>query len=289
MQSKLPFIYGVLLVFLLALFSAPVSGLASFSGGTVTISEPTDDDVFATGGTIEVNAPVRSVTAAGGMVTINAPVAGDVLAAGGTITVNGDVGGKVIAAGGTVKLNGEVGTNVVIAGGDVVIGKGAVIARDATIFAGTVTNAGTVTGRLSVETQQFQNPGTAGELDVRIQQSSGMLSGILKLFGVLFFVGCLLFGLVLVRYAPRLITPAVTTLRRSPLLTLVIGVGGGVVLVIASLILTLIIIGIPFVIPLIALLVLGLLGGGVIFSSALGKAILALAKWERPDWVAYIL
>ena len=94
-----------------------------------------------------------SITAAGGTITLNAPVRGDVIVVGGTITINGDVGGKVVAVGGSIDLAGNVTSNVVLQGGTVTVRKSSTVGKDAMISAGSVWNAGTVRGTLSVQSQ----------------------------------------------------------------------------------------------------------------------------------------
>ena len=85
-------------------------------GDTSVISEPTDDDIIASSGTLIVDAPIGSLIAAGGAVHVNAPVAGDVIAVGGTVQVNGTVGGRVASgpgfAPGTVDLDMSPQENV---------------------------------------------------------------------------------------------------------------------------------------------------------------------------------
>ena len=82
----------IFLLLLLILLPFPASALETLSGGEVRIDQAIDDDVFASGGAITVNAPVESLMAAGGQITVNAPVKGDVIAAGGQVTLNSDVG-----------------------------------------------------------------------------------------------------------------------------------------------------------------------------------------------------
>ncbi|NYT20477.1 MAG: hypothetical protein GKC07_01590, partial [Methanomicrobiales archaeon] len=156
----------VLLTFVLLILPAGVSALATYSGGQVVIDEPVHDDLFVSGGMIEITAPVDSVIAAGGTIIIDAPVAGDVIAAGGSIRVNDRIGGKLVAAGGDITVNGDIGTNAVLTGGTVRIGDTVTVSRDAIISGGQVFHAGHVTGNLTVRAQNFDNQGTAGNLDV---------------------------------------------------------------------------------------------------------------------------
>ena len=139
-MKRLIFI-SLLLILLLLLLLPHVHALQMLSDDQVSIDSPIDDDVFATGGIVTINAPVTSAVIAGGTVTINAPVNGDVFVAGGQILVNSDIKGKIVAAGGAIDLRGAA-ENAVIAGGDIDIYSTTVINRDAVITGGNVSNAG---------------------------------------------------------------------------------------------------------------------------------------------------
>ena len=58
-----------------------VQALEMLSGENVSVDSAIDDDVFAAGGTVNINAPVTSVVIAGGDVNINAPVTSVVIGA----------------------------------------------------------------------------------------------------------------------------------------------------------------------------------------------------------------
>jgi hypothetical protein len=280
----------LILLFLVFLFlAAPSSALVTASGGEVRIGEATDDDVFASGGTIVVDAPVGSLIAAGGQITVNAPVKGDVIAAGGQITLNSDVGGKVVAAGGAITLNGKVGTNAVLTGGDITLGSGASVARDAMISGGNVVNAGNVAGELSVKANTFTNQGSAGTLDVELRPRSTFAGTFLSVFGILFTVGLLILGLVLIWVAPARFRVVERELTASPLLAVVIGFSGLVVGFILLVILAITLIGLPLAI------FLGLLGGMALLlstlfaSSVLGRWIGTLLKKDLSGYVAFLI
>jgi hypothetical protein len=279
----------LLILLFLTLLPLHAPALETRSGGDVRIGVATDDDVFASGGTITVDAPVGSLIAAGGQITVNAPVRGDVIAAGGQITINSDVGGKVVTAGGTVTLNGKVGTNAVLTGGDVTLGSQSFVGRDAMISAGNVTNGGAVAGKLSVKANTFTNSGSAGILDVELQPKSSVWGTVLSVFGILFTVGLLVMGLVLIRVAPERFRAVESELTASPLLPAAAGfialVAGFVLLVILAITM----IGLPLA------LFLGLLGGIALLlstlftSSALGRWTGSLLKKDLPDYVAFLI
>ncbi|NMC10213.1 MAG: hypothetical protein GYA39_04445, partial [Methanothrix sp.] len=66
----------IFLLMALLLLSCSGQALRTFSGETVSIDTPVEDDVFAAGSIVNINAPVDSVVAAGGTLNINAPVKG---------------------------------------------------------------------------------------------------------------------------------------------------------------------------------------------------------------------
>jgi hypothetical protein len=280
--------YLVLLLLLLVALPLPAIALVTQSGGTVSVSEATEDDVFVTGGTISVDAPVGSLVAAGGQITVNAPVKGDVIAAGGQVTINSDVGGKVVAAGGSVILNGKVGTNAVLAGGNVELGSSSSVARDAMVSGGSVTNAGKVGGKLSVRSNSFDNRGTAGSLEVELQ-NRGSMAAIISVFGILFTIGLFILGLILIRVAPGRYHAVEAELISGWIVKLVAGFVGLIVGFILILLLAITLVGLPIAIG-IGLLYLGALLVSTLFtSSVLGRKVGNLLKRDVSDYVAFTI
>jgi hypothetical protein len=278
----------LILALLLVALPLPALALVTRSGGTVSISEATDDDVFLTGGTISVDAPVGSLVAAGGQITVNAPVKGDVIAAGGQVTINSDVGGKVVAAGGSVILNGKVGTNAVLAGGNVVLGLSSSVARDAMVSGGSVTHAGKVAGKLSVRSNSFDNRGTAGSLEVELQ-NRGPMAAVISVFGILFTIGLFILGLVLIRLAPGRYHGVEAELISGWIVKLVVGFVGLIVGFIVILLLAITLVGLPIAIA-IGLLYLGALLVSTLFtSSVLGRKVALLLKHPASDYVAFTI
>jgi hypothetical protein len=285
-NTKRGILFTLILVMLLP---AVVSGLATYNGGQVVIGQPVPDDVFASGGMIEVNAPVDSLIAAGGTININAPVKGDVIAAGGTININGDIGGKLVAAGGTINVNNGIGTNAVLAGGSVNIGQGATIGRDALISGGRVSNAGTIAGNLTVRARTFENTGTAGHLNVELSKPREEFSRIFSIFGIIFTIGMFILGLILLHFAPGHFMAVEEEVRKSAILKTV----GGFFAIIVSLV-VLILISVTIVLLPIALLLwmaffAGLLLSTLFVSLALGRILALKVKWEAPPWQMFLL
>jgi hypothetical protein len=281
----------LLCIALLALLLIPsgVMALAAYSGDRVIVDVPVKDDVFAAGGTVDVNAPVDSLTAAGGTITINAPIKGDVIAAGGTIVVNDRIGGKLIAAGGTVEVNADIGTNAMITAGKVNIHSGSTIGKDAAISAGDVINAGRILGNLSVHSRSFENPGSAGSVDFQLEKDPSGLLWVLGVLGVLFSIGCLILGLVLIRCAPARYRVVEEEVRISPIVKTVVGFVGIIVAVIILVLLSITIIGFPLAITIGLPMILGLLLSVLFVASALGRMVLSWAHYEGKEWQAFII
>jgi hypothetical protein len=279
----------IFLLLSLIFLPLPVSALESLSGGEVKIDQAIHDDVFASGGAITVDAPVDSLIAAGGQVTVNAPVKGDVIAAGGQVTLNSDVGGKVVAAGGSVTLNGNVGTNAVLTGGDVTLGSESSVARDAMISGGNVVSKGDVAGTLSVKANTFSNEGSAGTLDVELQQRGMRAGTLLSLFGILFTVGLLILGLVLIRVTPHRFGAVVTEITASPLLAVVAGFVGIILGFIIVIVLAITLVLLPLALFLGLIGAMALLLSTLFTSSALGRWIGTLAKKEFSPYVAFLI
>jgi magnesium-transporting ATPase (P-type) len=271
------------LILVLLLIPSGVQALTFISGGQQVIDTPIDDDVIASGGTVTVDAPVGSLTVAGGEVTVNAPVDRDIIAAGGSVILNGNVGGKVLAAGGDVQLNGNA-TNALLTGGTVRIGKDAVIARDAAISGGSVTNAGTVVRNLSVSANTFDNTGTAGNVMFQqTQQQEPALPGLIY-FGIfisiLIIIGYYILGLILLRVFPKSFSTVVKEIDESPVVRTIIGFFAIIVSAIVITIVAVTVVGLPIAAVAGMLFIIALIISALFVSYALGAAIVSRTKWN---------
>ena len=275
----------IALVFVLLLPNA--QALQMLSGDQVSVDSPIDDDVFAAGGTVTINAPVSGVVIAGGNIIINAPVSGDVFAAGGKVVVNSDVKGKIVAVGGDVDLSGDA-KNAVIAGGTVNIHPTTVISRDAAISGGTVSNAGTIVGNLTVRAENFYNTGSASSVDFK---KNGGLQGIQQLmntFSILMTIGFLILGIILLTVFPAQFFSVEEEVRKSPLKNTVVGF----LLILASVILVFVLavtlIGFPVALIMGMLFIIALMLSSLFVSFALGRKIVDLLKFETNDVLIFV-
>lgn len=279
----------IFILLALLLIPAGAQALVMYSGGTVTINEPTDDDVFASGGTVEVNAPVGSLVVAGGTVTINAPVTGDVFAAGGTITTNADIGGKLVAAGGTIDVRQNIGTNLVATGGTVRIEPTATVDRDALVSGNTVANAGHVFGNLTVQSQTFENTGTAGNVKYELQRPNQILEGFLAVFSILFTIGLFILGLLLLYFVPKRFLAVERQVRTQPVIRFVVGIVGIIGILIFSFLMMITLVLMPVGILTGLLVMIGLLTSTLFVSSSLGRVIVEKAGWKWKEWMIFTL
>jgi hypothetical protein len=164
MRSYLGLMFALLLFCLLTI---PNAGAIQFmSGDRISIDSEMEDDVFASGGVVNINAPVDGAVVSGGRIRVNAPVRGDLFVAGGQIFIDADVEGKIVAVGGTIDINGNA-KNVVASGGNINIYPGVVIEKDAFISGGVIEHSGDVKGKLLVRGNEFLNMGNATTLDAQ--------------------------------------------------------------------------------------------------------------------------
>jgi hypothetical protein len=282
----------ILFMGILALLVIPTSvfAIVTYAGDQVNIVEPVNDDVFASGNMISVNAPVQSITAIGGTITINAPVKGDVTAAGGTVTINNDVGGKVVAIGGSVDIAGNVSNDVELHGGSVTIRKSATIGKDATISAGSVQNDGAVLGTLSIQSQSGENRIRAATHEVKPDQSPMRLFlGLFALAAILLVLGWFIIGLLLIRIMPVRFLQVESEIRTNGIVNFVAGFAAIIIAVIGFVLLAITIVLLPLALVLAGMVLIGLLLANLFVALSLGRAICGYFNWMVKEWQIYTI
>lgn len=163
----------ILAMGLMLIFSLPSFG-AYDASETVTKRGAVNEDYYAAGGTVDIDAVViGDVVAAGGDLYIGKQVQGDVMAAGGTIRITGEVYDDIRTAGGDVEVDALIGDGLVVAGGKIRITQGTstggdawlaggdvymagVVGRDLSIMAGNIRLSGTVRGDVVLEGAEIQ-------------------------------------------------------------------------------------------------------------------------------------
>jgi len=118
---------------------------------SVTARGSIDDDYYAAGGTVDIDADVAGdVIVAGGELYIGHRVAGDVIAAGGTLKIRGIVEDDVRVTGGELVIDASIGDDLAASGGSITLSPAATVGGNAWIAGGEVLVAGTVAGSLKV-------------------------------------------------------------------------------------------------------------------------------------------
>jgi hypothetical protein len=281
---------ALLALMALVVLSSSAAALRAFSGANVYIDTPIDDDVFASGSVVNINAPVASATVAGGTVNVNAPIAGDLIVAGGQVTVNALIGGKVMAAGGNLNIGGNISKNALLIGGQVDIRTGTVIGKDAYVSGGTVNNAGRVAGNLTVSASTFENTGSAGKVEFhQIKTKQEEPEYPISPFGIVMTLGYLIAGLIFLRFFPALFSLIDQEIKTSTAVKTI----AGFVMLIASMVLILLvfvtIIGIPTAVIMILLVAVAIMLSGIFVSFSLGRAIFDLLKFKAGDLMVFLI
>jgi hypothetical protein len=265
-------------MFIAILSSADAAlGLQIRSSDTVFITSEINDDVFASGGIIVVDAPVDSLMAAGGSIEVNAPVNGDLIVAGGQVSINSDVAGKIVAVGGNINIAGKA-KNLIATGGNIALEPSAEIERDAHLSGGNVNHFGKVNGTLTVRAGSLDNVGESGRLDFKETAFSEGLDVFLTLISIIFTIGFFILGLVLIWMFPQRFMAVEERVRSRPILTTIIGflliLGTGAV----AIILAITAVGLPLAVLTAMALIIGLMLSTLFVSYTVGRLVLG---WIR--------
>ena len=161
------------LVFILV-FSLP--GLAMpESAETVMKRGNINDDFYAAGGTVDINAVITGdVVAAGGELFIGHHIKGDVIIAGGSIQLRGDIQDDVRCAGGDIRVDANIGDDLIASGGRINVSSDSTIGGEAWLAGGEVRVAGTVKKDLVVGAGSIQLSGTVHG-DVKLEGGEIMI------------------------------------------------------------------------------------------------------------------
>ena len=267
-------------------------------GDTITIpaGATVAHDVYAFGGTVTIAGTIDGdlVTAAA-RVVIDGTVTGDVLAAGSDVIVHGTVGGDFRAAAARLAITGTIGEDAAVAATTLEVAGTGRIGQDFLFTGGQVTLDGTVAGGVAGTATEYLRHGTvAGTEDVtvsaRVDQPATDRTASLALDAFRQYVAVVLFGLVLLRFAPGLVRLSAERVRTQPLVASgagvigILGVVGVVTALMAMMLLVTVVFGRLDFAGLVALDVIGtflaafgVVFGLVIFSAFVADAIVGLA------------
>ena len=131
------------------------------AGETVTQRGTVNDDYYAAGSKVDIDADIAGdLVAAGGDLLIGKRVQADVMAAGGTVILRGQVADDVRVAGGDITIDANIGDDLIAAGGEVKVTSGTSVGGDAWLAGGDVFIDGTINKDLYVGAGNIQIAGT---------------------------------------------------------------------------------------------------------------------------------
>jgi hypothetical protein len=275
-------------ILLLSLVSQQGSALQVFSGDRVTISEEISDDVFVSGGIIELNASVDGAIITGGTIRVSAPVRGDLIVAGGQIDIANEVEGKIVAAGGTINIRGNA-TNLLASGGNINLRPGSVIERDALLTGGLIDHAGVVEGKLTVRANEFLNRGESGSLDAQEGAFFEGLDFFINIVVLLATLGFIILGLVIIRVFPRPFFAVEERVRKAAALNTAVGFIMIIVSAIVILLLAISLVGLPIAAIMGMLFVIALMLSTVFVSYSTGLKFFKIIRVKAGNSLTYVV
>src|SRR5438046_3087716 len=254
------------------------------------------DDILASGSAPLLRDSISGdAIMAGGDIVFTGFTGGDYVGAGGKQEVAGRVHGSLRAAGGHVEVKAIVDRNATIGGGDLVVDSAAVIGRNAYLIGGNIRVNGTVRGGLLATGGNVELNGAIGQ-DVEVASGAlrlgphAQIGGNLRyrvskdkvhidpgahvtgtitalpvskrpgLFGLLWTIGGVLAGVVVVLLIPRFCAEAAAGIQQRPIRTVIAGVAGPFLIVLAIILAAITAIGLPLaLIALIVFLIFGAL------------------------------
>jgi hypothetical protein len=273
----------VIVILILVIIPSPVHAVRTLSDSQVTISSPIDDDVFVSGGTVNINSPVSGLVVAGGTININAPVSGDVIATGGQIFVNSDVGGKIVAIGGKIDLLGSA-KNVVLLGGTIRIHPSAVVSKDALIGGSDVNNGGTIKGNLTVMTQHFVNTGSAGNVTLKKSDILQEFQQRATVAEIVIIGGFFILGIILIKYFPSQFMKVEERVRRPIVKTTIVGFVAIIVSVVVIVLTAITVIGLPIAAIMAMFFIVALMLSTLFVSFSFGKKIVDKLNFKTNNY-----
>jgi len=229
------------------------------AGGKQAITGRIHGSLRAVAGQIHVAAAVdRNTTMVAGFVELDsaAIIARNAYIVGGTIQVNGTVQEGILAYGGAITLDGVVGRDVEVAGGTLRVGPHARIAGNLRYRM--------PAGKVHID-PAARITGTVTALPV---SNTGAL------WHVLWILGFLLVGAVVVALFPRFMAEAAEILPDHPVRAALIGLGWGILVPVAIVIAAITVVGLPLAFLTAAVYVVVVCVASVPFAVWLGRLLL---------------
>src|SRR5579884_2030428 len=277
------------------LVAGQVNGDLYAFGQTVTVTGTIERDLLAVGQHLTVDGVVKGdLRAAAQSVVVNGRVEGNVTEASQLLLLDrqGAVGGSVVGVGQLLDLLGPVGRGVTAGAGTLHLG--GPVGGNVTAEVGTLTldPSARIAGRLSytAEREAAVPAGTvAGDVQFRPTerperppQPAPPLGGLFTPFGVIWLIGMLIAGLLLVYFLPEFAMGAARQVQAHPWRSVGVGllaIFGGQVLV---LLLAVTLIGLPLAVLVGLSYFLGLYVGWLLLALAVGSLLVLLVRRWRP-------
>jgi len=307
--------------FLALLGSALVASMLSCGSSQKPQNEITrhNEDVLASGSTPTVMDSVPGdAILAGGDVSFGGATGGDYLGAGGKQAITGRIHGSLRAAGGEIHVAAVVGRNATIAGGSVELDSAAIIARNAYVAGGTIEVNGTVQESLiayggaiildGVVGRDVQVAGAAlrvgphariaGNLRYRVPAGNVHIDPAARITGtvtalpvssggalwrVVWILGFLVVGAVVVALFPSFMAGAAEILPQRPGRSALVGLGWAILVPIAICIAAITIIGLPLAFLTAAVYIVVVCVASVPFAVWLGQLLLGARARKGRD------
>jgi cytoskeletal protein CcmA (bactofilin family) len=267
--------------------AVPVEGDYVGAGGSVTIDAPVKGDALALGGSVDVRGPIGDdLRIGGGNLNVASTVGGELIAAGGNvvlgpaalverdaflnggrITIDGKIAGKLRANAQRIVLNGEVAGDARLVAEQIELGPKARVGGALSHASRDFTQADTavVTGAVTRDETTSAPRERSAERHRAWRWDSGQASWAGTVLG---YFGLLAAGALWVLLFPKFSAAAPDEIRRSPGLSLAIGLGVLAGVPVLAVLLFISLLGIPLGIAAFALYPLLLLLGylaGVLF------------------------
>lgn len=276
----------IIFLFALSTLANHSFALQVLSGNHVSIDQSIkdNDDILVSAGTVDINYPIHGAIIFANIVNINSLIQGDLVVVGGQITINNNVSGKIVAAGNNIILNGKT-KNAIMAANNIMIHSPSLITKDAYVASKSINNEGNIMGRLVAFTNNFQNNGTVGKVDLRSQPeiiSLSQLNAWFNIFNIVVTIGFGILGIVLVKFLPSQFNRVRISVNQAVIKNTIVGFLLIILFVIVIILLAITVVGLPIAAFGLLILLTGLMLSSLFVAFALGKKIIQ-SLLRRPD------
>jgi cytoskeletal protein CcmA (bactofilin family) len=274
-----------------------VNGDAYVLGQTVTVTGNVERDLIGAAQQLTVDGVVRGdLRVAAQQVTINGRVDGNLTGFAQVVTLGsqGSVGGSVLGAAQSYNLQAPVGRGVAVAAETLQLGS--TVGRDVLAHVETLDLApgARIGGKLDYTSErQISVPPDVAAGGVQFHQADqserrperapeNPLGGLFGFFSILWLIGSLIAGVLLVQFLPGFAAGAAAQVRDHPLPTFGVGVLALFAVPVAIFFVAITFVGLPLAFLAGLAYLAGLYVGGLLVGLAVGELLVGLARRQRP-------